>query len=99
LFKEEQQSVKQVLLMDEDTKFATVSRTGTVGEGKLYLVARELSDGNKLYSVEYPIRQMKPVATTSDGLFLIICGYEKMKDTLMVHHVKTGTLLHKIVPR
>ncbi|CAG0882144.1 unnamed protein product, partial [Cyprideis torosa] len=99
LFKEEQHSVKQIFFMDEDTKFGAVSRGGTVGEGKLQLIVRQIPDGSRIYEIEYPIRTFKAVAITSDGLNLIICGYEKMKDTLMVHHVKTGTLLQKIVPK
>ncbi|CAG0888380.1 unnamed protein product [Darwinula stevensoni] len=99
LFKEEQPAIKQVLLLDGDTKFGSVSRLGTVGEGRLQLVVRHLPSGEKIYDLEYPIRTLKPVTVTADGVYVVLVGYEKLKDTLMVHHVKTGTLLHKITPK
>lgn len=39
-FRAEQPSIKQIMLMEEDTKFLTVSRLGASNEGRAVLVVR-----------------------------------------------------------
>jgi hypothetical protein len=43
-FRAEQPSVKQIMLMEEDTKFLTASRLGPANEGKAVVVVRYIFD-------------------------------------------------------
>ncbi|XP_014210635.1 NACHT and WD repeat domain-containing protein 2 [Copidosoma floridanum] len=107
LFKEEQADVKQLLLVDEDTKFATISRENNPpGVESLKTIAtftlRSIPDGTILFIFEYPVRSntgtpFRKVVITSDGSYIVIPGAEKSnRDWIMVYNAKTGVNISKI---
>jgi len=99
LFRDEQPAVKQMTLMENDTKFFTVSRLGANAEGRVVLVVRECPSGVALYQVEAPNRSFRPVVVTNDQLLLVMFGHEKKRDCLFVFQAQTGALVHKFPPR
>ncbi|XP_046458040.1 NACHT and WD repeat domain-containing protein 2-like isoform X2 [Daphnia pulex] len=98
-FRAEQPSVKQIMLMEEDTKFLTASRLGPANEGKAVVVVRDCPNGVALYEVEIPVRTFRPAILTNDGLMLVMQGHEKNRDYLYVFQSQTGVLIHKFIPR
>nr|CAH0110233.1 unnamed protein product [Daphnia galeata] len=98
-FRSEQPSVKQIMLMEEDTKFLTASRLGPPNEGKAVVVVRDCPSGVALYEVEIPVRTFRPAILTNDGLMLVMLGHEKNRDYLYVFQSQTGVLVHKFIPR
>ncbi|XP_050688331.1 NACHT and WD repeat domain-containing protein 2-like [Eriocheir sinensis] len=97
VFKTEQKNVQQLLLLDDDTKFVTVSKVALdTGELSCYLATRSIPSGALVYELDYPIRSFRQIAVTADGLFLVIPSIEGIKDALLVCHAKTGTLVHKM---
>ncbi|XP_045112132.1 NACHT and WD repeat domain-containing protein 2-like isoform X2 [Portunus trituberculatus] len=97
VFKAEQKNVQQLLLLDDDTKFVTVSKVALdTGELSCYLATRSIPTGALVYELEYPMRGFRQIAVTADGLFLVIPTIEGIKDALLVCHAKTGTLVHKM---
>lgn len=64
-----------------------------------------LSDGNKIYSFELPVRNtsgshFKPGVVTHDGQMLVFLAADKgSRDALVVFNAKTGALCHKIPMR
>ena len=53
--------------------------------------------GEKLYELEYPIKNLRNLIATSDSTLLIGPGFEKLKDTLFIYNAKTGQMAHKII--
>lgn len=98
-FKVEQPSIKQIMLMDEDTRFLTASRLGPPNEGKAVVVVRDCPNGVALYEVEVPVRTFRPAIITNDGLMLVMLGHEKNRDYIYVFQSQTGVLMHKFIPR
>ncbi|XP_063848129.1 LOW QUALITY PROTEIN: NACHT and WD repeat domain-containing protein 2-like [Scylla paramamosain] len=97
VFKAEQKNVQQLLLLDDDTKFVTVSKVALeTGELSCYVATRSIPTGALVYELEYPMRSFRQIAVTADGLFLVIPTIEGIKDALLVCHAKTGTLVHKM---
>ncbi|EEB13481.1 conserved hypothetical protein [Pediculus humanus corporis] len=108
LFKEEQLNVKQLTLLENDTKFLTISKNSTVGnnsEGTKQTalgVLRSIPDGSKIYSFEIPVRNttgtnFKPGVITCDGQYLVFLAAEKgVRDTLLIFNAKTGATCHKV---
>lgn len=99
LFRAEQPSVKQIMLMEDDTKFLTVSRLGSSNEGKNVIVVRDCPGGVALYEVEVPVRTFRPAVLTNDTQMLVVMGHEKNRDYLYVFQSQTGVLVHKFPPR
>ncbi|KAK4290424.1 hypothetical protein Pmani_036667 [Petrolisthes manimaculis] len=97
VYKTEQKSVQQLMLLDEDTKVVTVSKVSQEsGELWCCLVTRSVPSGAPVYQLDYPIRSFRQVAVTADGLFLVIPSVDGIKDALIIYHAKTGTLVHKM---
>ena len=53
--------------------------------------------GERLYELEYPIKNLRNLIATSDSTLLIGPGFEKLKDTLFIYNAKTGQMVHKII--
>lgn len=92
----EQKNVKQLCLLDEDTKALTVARDV---DGKCRGVMRSIPDGEFLYDYEYTPKAFRPVAITSDGNYMAVLACDRTKDCILVYHVQTGMLQQKITPK
>ncbi|KAI4484543.1 hypothetical protein M0804_007109 [Polistes exclamans] len=107
LFKGEQANVKQLKLIENSTKFLTVSRpnnpTGVESmRTNAILIARSIPDGTTIFSFEYTVRShtgtpFRQVQITSDNSHLIIPAADKgNRDCIIIHNAKTGILVNKI---
>ncbi|CAL8088660.1 unnamed protein product [Orchesella dallaii] len=96
IFKETQDSIKQIFLIEKDTVVITVSKVGGA-ELRELAIARSVPSGEKIFEFEFPIKTLRDVIPTSDETLLVGPGFEKLKDTLYIFNSKTGLLMHKIV--
>ncbi|XP_020292680.1 NACHT and WD repeat domain-containing protein 2 isoform X2 [Pseudomyrmex gracilis] len=107
LFKEEQSNVKQLTLVENSTKFITVSRPNNpVGVENVrttaILIMRSIPDGRTIFSLEYPVRSntgtpFRQVVITSDDAFLAVPAADKgNRDCVIIYSAKTGALISKI---
>ena len=58
-------------------------------------IVRQIPQGVTEYLFEVPCKSFKPIVITSDQHYFVSYANEKLKDMLFVHHVPTGTFLHK----
>nr|XP_049705722.1 NACHT and WD repeat domain-containing protein 2 [Helicoverpa armigera] len=104
IFKEEQKGIKQVLLLEDGTKFITISMQATGNDsvdniGMAHIVARTIPEGEKIYNAEYEIRGTgyKSAVVSADEHHIVAPGVDKSsRDCLHVFHAKTGARLHRI---
>ncbi|KAI5640011.1 NACHT and WD repeat domain-containing protein 2 [Phthorimaea operculella] len=104
IFKEEQKGVKQVVLLEDGTKFLTVSlkvppETSTDNLGVATIVARTIPEGTRIYSSEYQVRgsTFREIVVTADENHIAAPGADKAgKDCLHIFHARTGPRLHRI---
>ncbi|KAL2749964.1 NACHT and WD repeat domain-containing protein 2 [Vespula maculifrons] len=107
LFKGEQANVKQLKLIENSTKFFTVSRpnnpTGVESmRTTAVLVVRSIPDGATIFSFEYTVRShtgtpFRQVQITSDNSHLIVPAADKgNRDCVIIYNAKTGILINKI---
>ncbi|XP_053618962.1 NACHT and WD repeat domain-containing protein 2 [Plodia interpunctella] len=103
IFKEEQKGVKQVLLLEDGTKFITISMKSAADNvdsvAIAAIVARTIPDGEKIYTAEYEVRSMvyRAAVVSVDEHHIVAPGVDKSsRDCLHVFHAKTGTRLHRI---
>ncbi|XP_076230123.1 NACHT and WD repeat domain-containing protein 2 isoform X3 [Nomia melanderi] len=107
LFKEEQQHVKQLTLIENSTKFIAISRPkNPAGVESMKAIAtlfmRTIPDGKTTFSFQYTVRSQtgtpfRNVVITSDNAFLIAPAADKgSRDCIMIYNAKTGVLINKI---
>lgn len=107
LFKEEQQDVRQLTLLQESTKFIAVSRPSNpmgveCSKTTANLVMRSIPDGKTLFAFDYPVRchtgtPFRKVVLTSDGQYLVVPGAEKSnRDFIITYNAKTGIIINRI---
>ncbi|KAJ0171169.1 hypothetical protein K1T71_013368 [Dendrolimus kikuchii] len=103
LFKEEQKGIKQVLLLEDGTKFITISMQVTPDNvdnvAIAIIVARTIPDGDRIYTVEYEVRGTgyRAAVVSADEHHIVAPGVDKSsRDCLHVFHARTGARLHKI---
>ncbi|KAK8403257.1 hypothetical protein O3P69_000406 [Scylla paramamosain] len=66
VFKAEQKNVQQLLLLDDDTKFVTVSKVALeTGELSCYVATRSIPTGALVYELEYPDAQLSADCSNS----------------------------------
>ena len=58
-------------------------------------IVRQIPQGVTEYLFEVPGKMFKPIVITADQQYFVSYANEKSKDMLFVHHVSTGTFLHK----
>ena len=58
-------------------------------------IVRQIPQGVTEYLFEVPGKIFKPIVITADQQYFVSYANEKSKDMLFVHHVSTGTFLHK----
>ena len=58
-------------------------------------IVRQVPKGTTEYLFEVPCKTFKPIVITADQQYFVSYAFEKSKDMLFVHHVLTGTFLHK----
>jgi hypothetical protein len=93
IFKEEQKSVFQILLYENESKALVVSRM--LPELKAICISRKFPSGDKFFDFEFPYRQFKNVILSSANQYFVALGHEKGKDMLFIHHANNGSPLHK----
>ena len=93
IFKEEQKSVFQILLYEDETKSLVVSRM--LPHLKATCISREFPGGKKVFEFEFPYRQFKNIILSSGKHYFVAFGYEKQKEMIFVHHADNGNLLQK----
>ncbi|CAB3255055.1 unnamed protein product [Arctia plantaginis] len=103
VFKEEQKGIKQVLLLEDGTKFITISTLVSTANvdciGVANIIARTIPDGEKIYTAEYDLRGTgyKGAVVSADEHHIVAPGVDKnAKDCLHVFHARTGARLHRI---
>ncbi|XP_033222269.1 NACHT and WD repeat domain-containing protein 2 [Belonocnema kinseyi] len=107
LFKEEQPGVRQLTLIEDASKFITISRPSNIPgvestKTTATLIARSIPDGSQVFSFEYIVRSQtgipfRQVAVTSDGAFIVVPAADKgSRDCVIVYNAKTGALINKI---
>ena len=60
-------------------------------------IVREFPQGNTKYMFDVPYKQFKAVIITADQEYFVSYGHEKLKDMIFVHHVSSGSFLHKFL--
>ncbi|XP_004923513.1 NACHT and WD repeat domain-containing protein 2 [Bombyx mori] len=103
IFKEEQKGVKQVLLLEDGTKFITISMQvpadNTDNVAVAYIVARTIPDGERIYTAEYDVRGTgyRAAVVSAEEHHLVAPGVDKSsRDCLHVFHARTGARIHRI---
>ncbi|XP_075987082.1 NACHT and WD repeat domain-containing protein 2 [Anticarsia gemmatalis] len=103
LFKEEQKGIKQLLLLEDGTKFITistlVSSASVDSVGVANIIARTIPEGERIYNAEYDLRGTgyKAAVVSVDEHHIVAPGVDKSsKDCLHVFHARTGARLHRI---
>ncbi|KAL7293010.1 hypothetical protein TKK_0013456 [Trichogramma kaykai] len=107
LFKEEQADVRQLILINDGLKFATISRANNppgieIMRTNVTVIMRSIPDGAKLFTFEYPVRSntgipFREIVLTSDFLHMVVPAAEKgNKDCIMIYNTKTGGNVSKI---
>ncbi|CAB0044685.1 unnamed protein product [Trichogramma brassicae] len=107
LFKEEQADVRQLILINDGIKFATISRANNppgieIMRTNVTVIMRSIPDGAKLFTFEYPVRSntgipFREIVLTSDFLHMVVPAAEKgNKDCIMIYNTKTGGNVSKI---
>ncbi|CAH0599180.1 unnamed protein product [Chrysodeixis includens] len=103
LFKEEQKVIKQVLLLEDGTKFITISTQPSPDNveniAMAHIVARTIPEGEKIYTAEYELRGTgyKDAVVSADEHHIVAPGVDKSsRDCLHVFHARTGARLHRI---
>ncbi|KAG7296838.1 hypothetical protein JYU34_019694 [Plutella xylostella] len=103
IFKEEQKGIKQIILVEDGTKFVTISmeiiteNVENITVAKM--VARTIPDGDRIYSLDYEVRGTgyRSAVPSADEHHLVAPGVDKSsRDCLHVFHARTGTRLHRI---
>ncbi|KAK1124229.1 hypothetical protein K0M31_006604 [Melipona bicolor] len=107
LFKEEQQHVRQLMLVENSSKFIAVSRPkNPAGVENMKTTAtlfmRTIPDGKRIFTLEYLVRShtgtpFRNVVMTSDNSFLIAPASDKgNRDCVIIYNANTGALISKI---
>ncbi|XP_013168603.1 PREDICTED: NACHT and WD repeat domain-containing protein 2 [Papilio xuthus] len=103
IFKEEQKGVKQVLLLDDGTKFITISMQVSTDNidnmAVAVIIARSIPDGERIYTTDYEVRGTgyKAAVVSADEHHIVAPGIDKTsRECLHVFHARTGTKLHRI---
>ncbi|CAG5058300.1 unnamed protein product [Parnassius apollo] len=103
VFKEEQKGVKQVLLLEDGTKFITISMQVPIDNNDnlavAIIVARTIPDGEKIYTADYELRGTgyRAAVVSADEHHVEAPGVDKSsRDCLHVFHARTGARLHRI---
>ncbi|XP_026317171.1 NACHT and WD repeat domain-containing protein 2 [Hyposmocoma kahamanoa] len=103
IYKEEQKGVKQLLLLEEGTKFITISMQGSNDNVDsitvAHIVARTVPDGERIYIADYEVRGtlFRAAVVTADEHHIVAPGVDKSsRDCLHVFHARTGARLHRI---
>ncbi|XP_052753046.1 NACHT and WD repeat domain-containing protein 2 [Galleria mellonella] len=103
IFKEEQKGVKQVLLLEDGTKFITISMQVSADNVEnvaiAQIVARTIPDGDKIYTAEYEVRGTgyRAAVVSADEHHIAAPGVDKSsRDCLHIFHARTGARLHRI---
>ncbi|XP_015602008.1 NACHT and WD repeat domain-containing protein 2 isoform X2 [Cephus cinctus] len=107
LFKEEQPGIRQLSLIQDTSKFLTVSRPSNPPgvesvRTTATLVVRNIPDGITIFSLEYPVRShtgtpFRQVVVTSDESHLAVPAADKgNRDCVIIYSAKTGLLISKL---
>ncbi|CAB0008443.1 unnamed protein product, partial [Nesidiocoris tenuis] len=108
LFKEEQQGIRQILLLEEGTKILVMSKPlivagvepppRTVATG----ILRTIPSGTTVYSFDYPVRNVpgvnfKDVVITCDSQMIVALAADKgTREAIYVFNCKNGSNISKI---
>ncbi|BES94311.1 NAHypothetical proteinT domain [Nesidiocoris tenuis] len=108
LFKEEQQGIRQILLLEEGTKILVMSKPlivagvepppRTVATG----ILRTIPNGTTVYSFDYPVRNVpgvnfKDVVITCDSQMIVALAADKgTREAIYVFNCKNGSNISKI---
>ncbi|KAG8242196.1 hypothetical protein J6590_071055 [Homalodisca vitripennis] len=108
IFKEEQAGVRQLVFLEEGTKFLAISKppvpVGQEAPSKTTAtgIVRNIPSGSQIYSFEYPLKNItgisfKQAVVTCDGQNIVALAADKgHRETVVVFNAKTGTPGSKI---
>ncbi|XP_046671615.1 NACHT and WD repeat domain-containing protein 2 [Homalodisca vitripennis] len=108
IFKEEQAGVRQLVFLEEGTKFLAISKppvpVGQEAPSKTTAtgIMRNIPSGSQIYSFEYPLKNItgisfKQAVVTCDGQNIVALAADKgHRETVVVFNAKTGTPGSKI---
>ncbi|XP_052126754.1 NACHT and WD repeat domain-containing protein 2, partial [Frankliniella occidentalis] len=110
LFKEEQQGVRQLDLLEDGTRFLAVSRPSPANaapnaepsRATATATARALPSGARVFSFDWSVRvapgaSWRPAVVTSDGQHLCVIASDKgAREAVVVYSAKNGQLIHRL---
>ncbi|XP_022837099.1 NACHT and WD repeat domain-containing protein 2 [Spodoptera litura] len=103
IHKDEQKGIKQVLLLEDGTKFITISMQASTDNvdnvAMANIIARTIPEGETIYNVEYEVRGTgyKAAVVSADEHHVVAPGVDKSsRECLHVFHARTGARLHRI---
>ena len=99
IYREEQKNILQVMLFENETKSAVVSRLGVAPNVKALCITRSFPEVGVVEgcTFEYTYRNYKDVVISPDEKMFMAYGSEKFKDTLYAFDAVTGETLHKFL--
>ncbi|XP_018333645.1 NACHT and WD repeat domain-containing protein 2 [Agrilus planipennis] len=108
IFKDEQQGIEQLTLLDEGAKVLSISKpSNPPGTDSMRVMAtvclRNIPDGDLNYTFDYSVRSItgvpfKRCVVTCDGQNLTLVGADKSnnRDCILVHSAITGAFVNRI---
>ncbi|KAF9823507.1 hypothetical protein SFRURICE_011360 [Spodoptera frugiperda] len=103
IHKDEQKGIKQVLLLEDGTKFITISMQASTDNvdnvAMANIIARTIPEGETIYNAEYEVRGTgyKAAVVSADEHHVVAPGVDKSsRECLHVFHARTGARLHRI---
>jgi hypothetical protein len=90
--------VVQLVLCGADTKLFVVSKQ-TVPDGDATVLSvekRTLPQGEKAWSLEFPVTRVKPICLTPDESWLVGLAWEAQKPVIFVFHADSGEFLLQV---
>ncbi|KAH9643947.1 hypothetical protein HF086_016497 [Spodoptera exigua] len=103
IYKDEQKGIKQVLLLEDGTKFITISMQASTDNvdniAMANIIARTIPEGETIYNAEYELRGTgyKSSVVSADEHHIVAPGVDKSnRECLHVFHARTGARLHRI---
>ena len=97
IYRDEQKNILQVMLYENESKSAVVSRLGVAPNVKALVITRTFPEGVVGVNFEFPYRNFKNIVISPDEKLFIAYGSEKFKDTLYAFDAETGENLHKFL--
>ena len=97
IYREEQKNILQVMLYENETKSAVVSRLGVAPNVKALCITRTFPEGEVGCNFEFAYKNFKNIILSPDEKMFVAYGSEKFKDTLYAFDAETGENLHKFL--